>query len=250
MLTNTTNAATLPELFDSLFASIERENISIAERLHIIEMAAVLADLYATQITIMLSELTRISPIPSERPAYTHFAAPVIAALQAQSEFATQRSGEYRKLHERLRTTHPQIAGPWNAPKTILHAYHDIFTYPLGRLLQALPDEITNQRSFTSEQVQACRTVAMLADLANRTAIDGIQAIGESPQEYFSSYLITIFSFNLKFNGILPIFIIDDLDELKEGILTALACRNFGSLSPEQAKLLSSAGGLFFYHGN
>lgn len=179
MLTNTTNAATLPELFDSLFASIERENISIAERLHIIEMAAVLADLYATQTTIMLSELTRISPIPSERPAYTHFAAPVIAALQAQSEFATQRSGEYRKLHERLRTTHPQISGPWNAPKTILHAYDDIFTYPLGRLLQALPDEITNQRNFTSEQVQACRTVAMLADLANRTAIDGIQAIGE-----------------------------------------------------------------------
>ncbi len=83
-----------------------------------------------------------------------------------------------------------------------------------------------------------------------RSFIQQALAKFSTPQAYFSSYLITIFSFNLKFNGISPIFILNDLDELKESILAALACRNFANLSPEQAKLLSSAGGLFFYHGN
>lgn len=71
-----------------------------------------------------------------------------------------------------------------------------------------------------------------------------------SPDEYFKKYLTTILPFALKYSGRTPIYIHEEIHYLIEEIVRSVKSRDFSSLSAAQAKLLSEAGGLFFYHGN
>lgn len=83
-------------------------------------------------------------------------------------------------------------------------------------------------------------------EMLRRRAFNG----SHSPDEYFRKYLTTILPFALKYSGRIPIYIHEEIHYLIEEIIRSVKSRDFSSLSSDQAKLLSEAGGLFFYHGN
>jgi hypothetical protein len=58
-----------------------------------------------------------------------------------------------------------------------LAEYEQRYYFPLGRLLQILPDEITNQPRLSTEQGQMCHAVAHLAGQATATLRQGVTSV-------------------------------------------------------------------------
>lgn len=71
-----------------------------------------------------------------------------------------------------IQARHPAPPNPTELA-TWLASYQARYAFPLGRLLQILPEEIINQPRLTTEQGQMCHAVAQLAAQATATLRQG-----------------------------------------------------------------------------
>lgn len=88
------------------------------------------------------------------------------------------------------------------------------------------------------------------ASLRNRRIARQAIMGSSTPEEYFDRYLTVILPFALKYQGIPPISVVDDIFSLKSALKRAVREEDFSALTDTHRKHLSLAGGLFFYHGN
>jgi hypothetical protein len=172
-----TPADGLNSLLANLPAHLAAQAVDDAAQMPLIELAALVADMCAQQAVNTLRNLLRLFPCPDDSDAKRFIIQPAMALLIAQEKSAQQIGLDYRAQLAQLRARYPHIAGPWNVSQNSLNIYLERHHYPLGRLLQALPDNITDQASLRPEQVHACAALSALAGHASQLAWEGIAEI-------------------------------------------------------------------------
>jgi hypothetical protein len=170
-------ADSLISLLANLPADLTAQAVDDAAQIPLFELAALVADMHAQQAVNTLRNLLRLFPCLEHSDAKRFIIQPAMALLIAQEKSAQQIGLDYRAQLAQLRARYPHIAGAWNVSQNSLNIYLERHHYPLGRLLQALPDNITAQASLRPEQVHACAALSALAEHASQLAWEGIATI-------------------------------------------------------------------------
>ena len=170
----------MKDFLQNLPAAIEGSALSSADQIYCLKLAIVFTDVLAQQGERALEQLQRQYPplAQHDTSAYQLIGAPAMRLLLRQVSEAKGWRVSYHAELTRLQAANPAHAPIWQAPAEFA-TIQDQYTYPIGSLLQELPNEITNQHFLTKDQQRKCFTLAALAESRHMFLLETIASLGK-----------------------------------------------------------------------
>ncbi len=177
---NTLLEPSIDDLLKILPEKIPHLVLSTENIIKMFKLTCILADCHAQQAANTLESVARLFPVPdSKSMAYQAIGEPAIRALQIQNEQASAIAKKCRAQLVQWCKDYPEAVESQHIDKADISKFAERYTYPLWTMLQILPHNITTVSALDDEQRQMCKAVSGLADHAQNTLLDGLEAIGD-----------------------------------------------------------------------